>query len=202
LGRAGAPDPAAAGWLSLPRQGKFHASFAADLDADTADFMANSQMPWGVAALDDAVTDPPGVEPAMQPVPVGSFVRVDGRGAVHARSNEVDRSSFRLECHRQDPPATLAQGDHYLARPRLVPREPPVKAVLLLVLRPNMTTHMAAVDLDDPAGTSDPAPFISDAMASRILWARTKAVLYWTSRSRDNASALLPLTSLTKIARP
>jgi hypothetical protein len=65
-----------------------------------------------------------------------------------------------------------------------------------------MTTHMAAVDLDDPAGTSDPAPFISDAMASRILWARTKAVLYWTSRSRDNASALLPLTSLTKIARP
>jgi hypothetical protein len=39
-----------------------------------------------------------------------------------------------------------------------------------------------------------------DAMASRSLCARTKAVLYCTSRSRAKASMLLPFTSLQKTA--
>src|SRR6201981_1222298 len=30
---------------------KFHASFAADVDAKTADFMASSQVPWGLDAV-------------------------------------------------------------------------------------------------------------------------------------------------------
>jgi hypothetical protein len=47
-----------------------------------------------VQAVSGLVVDPPGVEPAMQRVPVGSFVRVDGRGAVEARPNEVGRSGF------------------------------------------------------------------------------------------------------------
>jgi pimeloyl-ACP methyl ester carboxylesterase len=37
---------------------KFAASFAADVDAKTAQFMADSQVPWGVDALSGAVSDP------------------------------------------------------------------------------------------------------------------------------------------------
>ena len=45
------------GFLFLDRS-KFHASFAGDLDADTAEFMASSQVPWGVQALDGKITTP------------------------------------------------------------------------------------------------------------------------------------------------
>jgi pimeloyl-ACP methyl ester carboxylesterase len=45
------------GFLFLDRS-KFHASFAGDVDPDTADFMASSQVPWGVEALDGKVTTP------------------------------------------------------------------------------------------------------------------------------------------------
>ncbi len=44
------------GFLFLD-QAKFAASFAADVSPDKARFMAISQVPWGVAALDGAVTD-------------------------------------------------------------------------------------------------------------------------------------------------
>lgn len=49
--------PPVEGFLSLDKT-KFAASFAADVDAGTAQFMADSQVPWGVAALTGAVTDP------------------------------------------------------------------------------------------------------------------------------------------------
>jgi pimeloyl-ACP methyl ester carboxylesterase len=45
------------GFLFLDRE-KFHASFAADLPADLAAFMADSQVPWGVDALGGTITDP------------------------------------------------------------------------------------------------------------------------------------------------
>jgi pimeloyl-ACP methyl ester carboxylesterase len=45
------------GFLFLDRE-KFRASFAADVSADTAAFMADSQVPWGVEALDGAVSEP------------------------------------------------------------------------------------------------------------------------------------------------
>jgi pimeloyl-ACP methyl ester carboxylesterase len=45
------------GYLFLDRA-KFAASFAADVEADMASFMADSQVPWGVEALAGAVTDP------------------------------------------------------------------------------------------------------------------------------------------------
>jgi pimeloyl-ACP methyl ester carboxylesterase len=45
------------GFLFLDRD-KFHASFAADLPADLAAFMADSQVPWGVDALGGPITDP------------------------------------------------------------------------------------------------------------------------------------------------
>ena len=37
---------------------RFHFSFAADVDADTAAFMASSQVPWGVGALAGTITKP------------------------------------------------------------------------------------------------------------------------------------------------
>jgi len=45
------------GFLFLDRA-KFASSFAADVRPDLASFMANSQVPWGVAALDGKVTAP------------------------------------------------------------------------------------------------------------------------------------------------
>ena len=45
------------GYLLLNRD-KFHESFAGDLPADEAAFMADSQVPWGVDALGGIVTDP------------------------------------------------------------------------------------------------------------------------------------------------
>jgi pimeloyl-ACP methyl ester carboxylesterase len=57
----GAPVPP----ILPPRDGflfldpaKFHDSFAADLDADEAAFMADSQVPWGIDALTGAVSRP------------------------------------------------------------------------------------------------------------------------------------------------
>ena len=45
------------GYLFLDR-GKFAASFAADVEPETASFMADSQVPWGVDALSGAVSEP------------------------------------------------------------------------------------------------------------------------------------------------
>jgi len=45
------------GYLFLDRD-QFAASFAADVEADTAVFMADSQVPWGLEALTGAVTEP------------------------------------------------------------------------------------------------------------------------------------------------
>lgn len=45
------------GCLLLDRA-KFPASFAADVDAEKAAFMADSQVPWGVAALNGTISEP------------------------------------------------------------------------------------------------------------------------------------------------
>ena len=45
------------GYLFLDKA-KFHAAFAADVDAEKAAFMADSQVPWGVEALRGAISVP------------------------------------------------------------------------------------------------------------------------------------------------
>jgi len=45
------------GYLFLDKA-KFSASFAADVDAEKAAFMADSQVPWGVAALSGTISEP------------------------------------------------------------------------------------------------------------------------------------------------
>jgi pimeloyl-ACP methyl ester carboxylesterase len=58
---AGAPVPPILppqdGFLFLDRA-KFPASFAGDVDPETAAFMADSQVPWGLEALSGAITAP------------------------------------------------------------------------------------------------------------------------------------------------
>jgi len=44
------------GFLFLDRE-KFHDSFAADVDAESAAFMADSQVPWGVDALAGTISE-------------------------------------------------------------------------------------------------------------------------------------------------
>jgi pimeloyl-ACP methyl ester carboxylesterase len=44
------------GFLFLDRE-KFHASFAGDLPAEEAAFMADSQVPWGLDALGGSITE-------------------------------------------------------------------------------------------------------------------------------------------------
>ncbi len=45
------------GFLSLDRE-KFHDSFAADVSDEEAEFMADSQVPWGVDALGGTISEP------------------------------------------------------------------------------------------------------------------------------------------------
>jgi pimeloyl-ACP methyl ester carboxylesterase len=61
------------GFLFLDRE-KFAASFAADISAEQAAFMADSQVPWGVAALSGAVS-----EPAWRVKPSWYLVTTDDR---------------------------------------------------------------------------------------------------------------------------
>src|SRR5262252_193254 len=61
------------GFLFLDKA-KFAASFAADVDAKTAQFMADSQVPWGLGALDGVIT-----EPAWRSKPSWYLVATDDR---------------------------------------------------------------------------------------------------------------------------
>jgi pimeloyl-ACP methyl ester carboxylesterase len=61
------------GFLFLDKA-RFAASFAADVDADKAAFMADSQVPWGVGALEGAVS-----EPAWRTKPSWYLVATDDR---------------------------------------------------------------------------------------------------------------------------
>jgi pimeloyl-ACP methyl ester carboxylesterase len=61
------------GFLFLD-SGKFHASFAADVDAGKAEFMADSQVPWGVEALSGTIN-----QPAWRAKPSWYLVATDDR---------------------------------------------------------------------------------------------------------------------------
>ena len=61
------------GYLFLDKA-KFRASFAADVDAGKAEFMAASQVPWGVEALDGRIS-----QPAWKTKPSWHLVATDDR---------------------------------------------------------------------------------------------------------------------------
>jgi pimeloyl-ACP methyl ester carboxylesterase len=76
------PPPGAAVPPILPPQegflfldnARFRASFAADVDSQTAQFMADSQVPWGVGALSGAIS-----EPAWRSKPSWYLIATDDR---------------------------------------------------------------------------------------------------------------------------
>ena len=96
------------GFLFLDRE-KFADSFAADLPADRAAFMADSQVPWGVEALNGAVS-----EPAWRSKPSWSLVSSDDR--------MIPPPAQRAMSERAGATVVEAPGSHsvYVSQPRAV----------------------------------------------------------------------------------
>ena len=83
------------GFLLLDRS-KFAASFAADVNPEKAQFMASSQVPWGLDALNGAVT-----QPAWQNKPSWYLVATDDRmippPAQHAMAKRAGASVVEVK---------------------------------------------------------------------------------------------------------
>ncbi|HEV7763488.1 MAG TPA: alpha/beta hydrolase [Thermoanaerobaculia bacterium] len=100
--------PPVDGFLQLDRA-KFRDSFAADVDADTARFMADSQVPWGVNALSGAIT-----EPAWKTKPSWYLVATDDR--------MIPPPAQRFMSKRAGSTVTEVAGSHavYVSQPKPV----------------------------------------------------------------------------------
>ena len=100
--------PGEDGFLLLD-QSKFAASFAADVAPDLAAFMADSQVPWGVEALDGAVS-----EPAWKSKPSWYLVATDDR--------MIPPDAQRAMSKRAGSTVVEAPGSHavYVSQPRAV----------------------------------------------------------------------------------
>lgn len=96
------------GYLFLDRS-KFHASFAADVEPGRAAFMADSQVPWGVAALSGAVG-----EPAWKTKPSWYLIAADDR--------MIPPEAQRFMAERAGSTVVVASGSHavYVSQPEEV----------------------------------------------------------------------------------
>jgi pimeloyl-ACP methyl ester carboxylesterase len=93
------------GYLALDKA-KFRASFAADVEAGKAAFMADSQVPWGLEALNGAVT-----QPAWKTKPSWYLVATDDR--------MIPPAAQRLMSKRAGSVVVEKPGSHaiYVSRP-------------------------------------------------------------------------------------
>jgi pimeloyl-ACP methyl ester carboxylesterase len=96
------------GYLSLDRE-KFAASFADDLPKDKAQFMADSQVPWGVEALTGTIS-----KPAWKAKPSWYLVATDDR--------MIPPAAQRAMSKRAGSTVTESGGSHaiYLSQPEAV----------------------------------------------------------------------------------
>jgi pimeloyl-ACP methyl ester carboxylesterase len=96
------------GYLCLDK-GKFPASFAADVDADKAAFMADAQVPWGVEALSGTIS-----EPAWKTKPSWYLVATDDR--------MIPPPAQRLMSKRAGSTVVEVAGSHaiYVSQPHAV----------------------------------------------------------------------------------
>ncbi|HEV3141306.1 MAG TPA: alpha/beta hydrolase, partial [Vicinamibacterales bacterium] len=96
------------GFLFLDKA-KFAASFAGDVDPKTAEFMADSQVPWGVDALSGQITDP-----AWKTKPSWYLLVTDDR--------MIPLPAQRFMCDRAGMTASEVPGSHaiYVSNPRAV----------------------------------------------------------------------------------
>jgi pimeloyl-ACP methyl ester carboxylesterase len=100
--------PPQQGFLALDKA-KFAASFAADVSPEKAEFMANSQVPWGVEALNGAIT-----QPAWQSKPSWYLVATDDRMIPPPAQREMSK--------RAGSTVVEVQGSHavYVSKPQAV----------------------------------------------------------------------------------
>ncbi len=98
------------GFLLLDKA-KFPEAFAGDLPKDKAEFMANSQVPWGVAALNGAVT-----EPAWRSKPTWYLVATDDK--------MIPPAAQQLMSKRAGAQVVETKGSHavYVSQPDAVAR--------------------------------------------------------------------------------
>ena len=98
------------GFLFLDKA-KFPESFAGDLRKDEAEFMADSQVPWGLAALNGAVT-----EPAWRNKPSWYLVATDDK--------MIPPAAQRVMSKRAGATVLEASGSHavYVSQPEAVAR--------------------------------------------------------------------------------
>jgi pimeloyl-ACP methyl ester carboxylesterase len=96
------------GYLSLDRE-KFAASFAGDLPKEKAQFMADSQVPWGVGALAGTIS-----EPAWKTKPSWYLVATDDR--------MIPPAAQRAMSKRAGSTIIESRGSHalYLSQPEAV----------------------------------------------------------------------------------
>ena len=96
------------GFLFLDRE-KFADSFAADLPASEAAFMADSQVPWGVEALNGTISDP-----AWRSKPSWYLIATDDR--------MIPPPAQRMMAERAGATTTEAAGSHaiYVSQPGAV----------------------------------------------------------------------------------
>ena len=96
------------GFLFLDRT-KFRASFAADASDDAAAFMADSQVPWGLEALNGAVT-----EPAWRTKPSWYLVSTDDK--------MIPPDAQRVMSKRAGSTVVEVKGSHavYVSQPKAV----------------------------------------------------------------------------------
>jgi len=96
------------GFLFLDRS-KFAASFAADVNPELAEFMADSQVPWGVPALEGAVS-----QPSWKSKPSWYLVATDDR--------MIPPAAQRAMCKRAGSQTVEVKGSHavYVSQPEAV----------------------------------------------------------------------------------
>ena len=96
------------GYLFLDKA-KFAAAFAADVATDKAAFMADSQVPWGVAALSGSIT-----EPAWKTKPSWYLVATDDK--------MIPPPAQQLMCKRAGSTVVEVKGSHavYVSKPEAV----------------------------------------------------------------------------------
>jgi pimeloyl-ACP methyl ester carboxylesterase len=111
------------GFLLLDKA-KFHASFAADVDAEKAAFMADSQLPWGVEALGGTIS-----EPAWKAKPSWYLVATEDK--------MIPPPAQRLMSKRAGSTVVEEKGSHaiYVSKP---------KAVAALIQTAAKGVHVAA----------------------------------------------------------
>jgi pimeloyl-ACP methyl ester carboxylesterase len=96
------------GFLFLDKA-KFASSFAGDVDVNTAEFMADSQVPWGIDALSGKITDP-----AWKSKPSWYLLVTDDR--------MIPIAAQRFMCERAGSTSMQVPGSHaiYVSNPAAV----------------------------------------------------------------------------------